>query len=328
MLQSLVCRGQVRPAKRSLESACSAKGLPLISLRSSQMLPFRHWLSCHLRHVSGGLQTFSALSPPSFEQCAVLTEGLHLAGRLLEAPRFHATGWSEGQIFQSTDDPDRCNEPWDVPGFVRRKCPHAQKARTIVRELQLPPRTGFPGSFARIVHNVLEEQDCAELISRANVKGYTPALLNIGSGRQVLHPEIRDGFRVILDSTELAAWLFQVLRPHLPEEWRGEPLMDFNARCRFLCYTPGQQFEAHCDGRFRRPSGGRSCVTVQLYLHDVPAQNGGATQFVSKNVRVACQPVAGSALLFSQDLKHEGALLRSGLKYTMRTEAMYGTWAL
>ena len=36
-----------------------------------------------------------------------------------------------------------------------------------------------------------------------------------------------------------------------------------------------------------------------------------------------CQPRGGSVLLFTQNIYHEGSLLRKGLKYTMRTEVMY-----
>ncbi|CAE8604289.1 unnamed protein product, partial [Polarella glacialis] len=86
------------------------------------------------------------------------------------------------------------------------------------------------------------------------------------------------------DSEELSTWLFQVLRPHLPEELCGSRLVELNDRLRFLCYTPGQEFAVHMDGNYRRPpnhprAGDCSRVTVQIYLHDVPAENGGATTF-------------------------------------------------
>jgi len=98
---------------------------------------------------------------------------------------------------------------------------------------------------------------------------------------------------------------------------------------RFLCYTPGQYFQPHCDGCFARPTshpraGDESRVTVQLYLHDVPEEHGGATTFCRRSgPRVRHQPEAGSVLLFTQDLVHEGSLLGRGVKYTVRTEAMY-----
>eukprot|EP00971_Amphidinium_carterae_P155535 3084401-Amphidinium_carterae.2 len=44
-----------------------------------------------------------------------------------------------------------------------------------------------------------------------------------------------------------------------------------------------------------------SKVTVQLYLHDVPASAGGATTFLCGKQQVPCQPSAGCALLFTQD---------------------------
>ena len=35
------------------------------------------------------------------------------------------------------------------------------------------------------------------------------------------------------------------------------------------------------------------------------------------------QPCAGSVLMFSQDLRHEGSLVKGGVKYVIRTEVMY-----
>lgn len=114
----------------------------------------------------------------------------------------------------------------------------------------------------------------------------------------------------------------------LPAELEdGSRLVELNERCRFLCYTPGQQFPPHCDGSFERPEdhphcGDFSYVTVKLYLHDIPSSHGGATAFMLPG-RPKHQPEAGSVLLFSQDLMHEGCLVEEGVKYTLRTEAMY-----
>lgn len=185
-------------------------------------------------------------------------------------------------------------------------------------------------SFARVVRNVLDQNDCAALLAKVNKKGFTPALVNIGGGMQQLMPELRDGHRIIVDSPEITDWLLEVLRPYLPEKLPGGyRLVGLNERCRFLCYTPGQSFPAHFDGCYRRPTGhpqegDRSFITIQLYLHDVPANHGGATTFFpGRSYSVGHQPEAGSVLLFSQDLEHEGSILREGLKYTLRTEAMY-----
>lgn len=269
---------------------------------------------------------FSSLSPPTPEESALLAQGLSLSGAPLEAPRFQKVPWTEGQVFHSHDDPDRCAEPTAMPGFLLRKDPMEQRRKTAVEEVPLPMRVTASGSFARVVHGALDEEDCKALISCINVKGYTPALLNIGKGTQRFDPHVRNGFRAVVDSPELAAWLFTVVQPYLPQEMEGKPLMDLNERCRILCYTPGQRFGAHHDGLYERPSGGESRVTLQVYLHDVPVVHGGATRFLlgSEKEHVSYQPGAGSVLIFSQDLYHEGSQLHAGLKYTMRTEAMYG----
>jgi len=270
---------------------------------------------------------FRSTRPPSPAQSDALAAVMPaLAGRPLEGPRFHKTQWQSGQVFSESDDPDRTAEPWPVPQFITSGGPGS--GVTKVEELALG-RATMSGRFARVVRGVLTQEQCAELLAHVNSKGFTPALLNIGHGRQKLEPFVRDGHRIIVDSPELAAWLLEALRPHLPETMAGGHLVGLNERCRFLCYTPGQCFEEHLDGCYVRPrghpcAGDRSWITVQLYLHDVPAAHGGATTFFpGRTYGVGHQPEAGSALLFTQDLTHEGSLVKAGLKYTMRTEVMY-----
>merc|ERR1712136_313636 len=258
--------------------------------------------------------------------------GMTLAGEPLEAPVLRETGWCAHQRFTVEDDPDRTLEPWNPPSFLKLKDPVAQREKTVVEELtirKLMPQTAST-SFARVVRGVLDEEDCAELLACVNAKGFTPALINVGCGLQQFEPEERDGYRIIVDSPELTNWLMEVLRPHLPEVHRGAELVELNERCRFLCYTPGQYFAPHCDGRYSRPRGhpnvgDHSVITVQFYLHTVPPENGGATTFLDFHDRpiLPYHPSAGSVLLFTQDLNHEGSVLLQELKYTLRTEVMY-----
>lgn len=272
-------------------------------------------------------KVFSSLAPPTEEQSKELARDMpKLAGRPLEPPRFHPTDWRTGQTFTESDDPDRTRLLWEPPTFLQFRDPVLQRSKTSVQELHVPSGEGeFPYSFARIVRGVMDEEDCAELIARVNSKGFTPALINAGGGRQRFLTHARDGHRVIVDCPKLAAWLLEVLKPHLEDHMCGQALLELNERCRILCYTPGQEFPGHYDGCFRKPTGQRSMVTIQLYLHDVPAENGGATTFLWEpcHGQLPCQPAVGSALLFTQDLFHEGSQLKAGLKYTLRTEAMY-----
>ena len=112
-----------------------------------------------------------------------------------------------------------------------------------------------------------------------------------------------------------------------------------------MLYVPGQGFKPHKDGgEMQHARSGRgdhsseaapstardlSLITMQLYLHDMPSQIGGATRFLvpakerSKHPNVGYQPRAGNVLLFTQELLHEGAVVTAGRKFTMRSEVMY-----
>merc|ERR1712113_85064 len=133
----------------------------------------------------------------------------------------------------------------------------------------------------------------------------------------------------MLDCPELAAYLFEVIRPHVSEKicHGKECVQAVNDRFRFTVYLPGQNFNPHCDPCYKFPCGhpkdGQiSRITILFYLHDMPASNGGATNFVGES-RVSCQPRGGSALMFTQDLRHEGAAVMAGIKYFIRTELLY-----
>lgn len=134
---------------------------------------------------------FSATAPPTPEESAALVAGMPgLAGQPLPPPRFCDMGWREGQRFVEADDPDRTALPWTPPSFCLAADPSEQLARTTLQELQVP-RGSFPGRFARVVRGALDADRCAELVASINDKGFTPALLNIGGGRQYLAPEAR-----------------------------------------------------------------------------------------------------------------------------------------
>merc|ERR1712070_811861 len=271
----------------------------------------------------------------------IMVEMPPLAGKPLMTPHLYPVAWEEERIFEEVEDPDRTTEPWPLPSFLTSKDPIEQRRRVKVTELAVPDgaawqNNGGEVSFARVIDNVLEPEECAELLAKVNAQGFTPDLLNIGRGRQQLVSEVRDGHRAIVDSPELSGYLMEVIRGAMPEWLDGyhngrEYVEGLNERCRFLCYTPGQAFEAHCDGCYQRRSphpkaGDKSRVTVQLYLHDVPEAHGGATTFLGdRATRLPCQPRCGSVLLFTQDLMHEGSLVTAGIKYTMRTEVMYTT---
>ncbi|OLP86322.1 Acetylxylan esterase [Symbiodinium microadriaticum] len=275
--------------------------------------------------------------------CPCEWKDLVLAGKPLEAAVFLCPGWKHGQTFTASQDPDRIELSWEPPRSAEP--PQEGIPAEVGAEKQELPVSGNRRTFARVVHNVLDEDDCADLIHCINQKG---------NGRQRFEPDVRNGHRAIVDSQELSSYLLEMLRPHLPEMLEGSKgrsssgssggvensasdyligsrLVDLNERCRVLCYTPGQEFAPHYDGCFVRPKGSRnegdeSMVTVQLYLHDVPAallsfDFYSALEF-RKVLAVPLPFYSEGEELVQRNLLHEGSLVTSGLKYTLRTEAM------
>lgn len=119
-------------------------------------------------------------------------------------------------------------------------------------------------------------------------------------------------------------------------EWRFSSVNSFFRLCK---YNPGGHFAPHYDSDFIiDPLGHRSLKTLMIYLND--DYGGGETQFCSehalyfdKEKRLYCapeetvhtswKPRKGDCILFDHRLLHEGAMVTSGEKYIMRSEAMY-----
>lgn len=196
------------------------------------------------------------------------------------------------------------------------------------------------------VDDLLSEEECARLIELSESYGYEQALVNIGGGEQTAMPEYRNSSRWMVDSEDAAALLWSRLTL-IPEavqtkmraaalgattltEWRPVGL---NPRLRFLRYTPGDYFAPHSDGAHTcMEIRQRSFMTVMLYLN-TPA-SGGETNFphppaasfakpIDDGGHVSVQPTTGAALLFDHEMYHEGALLREGVKYAIRTDVMF-----
>ncbi|EUC61045.1 2OG-Fe(II) oxygenase family protein [Rhizoctonia solani AG-3 Rhs1AP] len=222
-----------------------------------------------------------------------------------------------------------------------------------------PSKLGLPeyrNKFAIVIDNLFSPEDCQRFLrvaesehawSQATLSGTyesTPGSSNVSK-------KFRNSSRIILDSPTLASELFTRLEPHLSsiEHLSNSPLhaqfasgvtylsdppakmVGFNQRLRFLRYSPGKK---HCDGNYHDPDSGHiSYYTLQLYLNDIPPEQGGSTRFWgspdSNGGNPLCyvdvQPKLGRALIFEQSgLWHSGQdVLEGGEKYTIRAELMY-----
>ncbi|HTD68472.1 MAG TPA: 2OG-Fe(II) oxygenase [Candidatus Limnocylindria bacterium] len=158
--------------------------------------------------------------------------------------------------------------------------------------------------------------ECADYIALSEKIGYEAATPATIDGAK-LQPEIRNNNRVILDDSELvqALWLRAV--QHVPTVLNGRQAIGFNERIRFYRYDPSQQFAGHVDAPFRRANGEASQLTFMIYLNQ--EFEGGETKFDE----VEIVPKTGMALIFQHQLFHEGATIRKGRKYVLRTDVMY-----
>ncbi|KAL7534827.1 hypothetical protein ACHAXR_006101 [Thalassiosira sp. AJA248-18] len=211
--------------------------------------------------------------------------------------------------------------------------------------LSLPWETSFgQEKLAVIVPHVLSEEECTAIIQNCEEQhGFEQALLNVGGGRQVLDTDVRKSGRCIIDDEQAAAILWERLKHVLPEmitpgfRTVSSPIwqcVGLNERFRVLKYQPGDYFYPHRDGSFERSKdesgahaaagkpGDTSFFTVMLYLN-TPTKGGG-TNFVSVGGNICpYNPIMGQALVFDHGIRHEGAPVKTGVKYAIRTDLMY-----
>ncbi|KAH8590946.1 hypothetical protein B0O99DRAFT_520301 [Bisporella sp. PMI_857] len=230
-------------------------------------------------------------------------------------------------------------------------------------------KTSLPelaGGYAVVLDHVLSPSECKKLIELAESSvldkdkvgdsSWSPAMVNVSGGREVLEPTYRNSDRIIWDNQEIVDRLWSRIEkvPALKErlaafnegellgggKMNGKSASDWkfhcvNKRLRFLKYGPGQFFRPHCDGYYGEEVGGkilRTHFTIHLYLNDSKQENpeaelqGGATTFLSNNEtrRLDVDPKAGRVLIFQHKrLYHAGDDVIKGIKYTVRTDIMY-----
>jgi hypothetical protein len=168
---------------------------------------------------------------------------------------------------------------------------------------------GLPELSSRtciVIDNLLTPDDVNKLYTSAVTSNpWTAAEVNVGGGRQVLAKDYRNSDRIILDSRELAGWLFEKIEPHLPPHVvsipkaphharlrspaytdakvkSNEGVLDasgkakepiakctrLNERLRFLRYEKGMFFNPHYDGQYWTPDKNEvSYYTLQVYLN-------------------------------------------------------------
>ncbi|MBP3959771.1 2OG-Fe(II) oxygenase [Gemmata sp. G18] len=183
------------------------------------------------------------------------------------------------------------------------------------------------GEQVFVIHDFLTPEECAEYVRVTEAVGYGAAPISTGAGF-VMAPEVRNNERVMVDNFAWAAELWGRAKPLLPSPYRGREATALNERFRFYRYDPGQTFRPHTDGAFAR-NDERSQFTFMVYLSGeceggetvIYIQDDGLVLPDGTDIRV--KPEAGKALVFFHYLLHEGAPVRAGRKYVLRTDVMY-----
>ncbi|KAF9971399.1 hypothetical protein BGZ73_005663 [Actinomortierella ambigua] len=194
----------------------------------------------------------------------------------------------------------------------------------------LPRRAKIGSILAFTLQDVFTEKECQALIQASENQGYEPAKVNMGSHEELI-PEYRKSLRCIIDDHEFARKVWERVGPFIPATFANRPVVGINERFRFLKYLPGDSFMPHYDGEYRRTdgSGEVSKVTIQIYLNRDCV--GGETSFLEEKMggndavkRVRVKPTPGQVLIFEHPLLHEGSPVLDGVKYTIRSDIMYG----
>ncbi|KAL9045099.1 MAG: hypothetical protein Q9214_001819 [Letrouitia sp. 1 TL-2023] len=204
----------------------------------------------------------------------------------------------------------------------------------------------YNGYYACILDDVLSADECGELIraAKAQTDGeWQLAMINSGSGGQVVDLESRSCGRIIWDDPKIVSRIWARCQGLVPElhELKDKPsitgngllkkgwsyrMTRLNERMRFLRY-----FDAHFDASYTAEGNEEfSFITMHLYLNESDEDSlleGGATTFHAMDWsgrHVDVIPKTGRILLFQQrGLLHAGADVKRGVKYTMRTDIMY-----
>jgi len=166
------------------------------------------------------------------------------------------------------------------------------------------------------IDHVLDPAECQEMRRLADEIGFTEAPITTAVGF-VMMPEVRNNTRVMLDDRARAKWLWERVGPHLPPRPEGQRAVGVNERFRFYRYEPGQHFDWHRDGAFRRSHLEWSTLTLIVYLNE--DYEGGRTELADIG---PIEPRVGRAIVFPHRILHRGAPVERGTKVVMRTDVM------
>ena len=187
-----------------------------------------------------------------------------------------------------------------------------------------------PSFICFVIPALFKKSECERLLS-SNVKNsFQKAISN--------YPVYyRNNERLVVDDQELSDYLFQKVKPYLPQtiEIRSDiqsenghwTLSALNSRLRFCKYSANQYFHRHLDGIYYQSETKQSKLTFMIYLNSAADFEGGRTLFYkTKESTETCAeyfPRQGDLIVFDHNVWHEGEVLMSGEKFVLRSDIIY-----
>ena len=177
--------------------------------------------------------------------------------------------------------------------------------------------TTIDGRWMTMMDGILTEAECREIIT----------LLDKPEELEAVDRGFANYDRNMLVSAEWAARIYGRIRGALPAElYIGQQgglktEIYLNDHFRFSKYHPGQSFHIHRDGFNADERGGRSFMTVNIFLNSDFL--GGETAFYDGSREVLrAVPAPGRGAIFDGQIYHAGLEVREGYKYLLRTDLM------
>lgn len=193
------------------------------------------------------------------------------------------------------------------------------------------------------VDGVLSSSECNQLIAAAERFKFQ----HQGSGRAAKGEAFRDNHRIAVEDSQFALQLWEKCGLSCVAEglsFEGCTAVGLNPNLRVYRYSEGQRFGKHVDGSHPLPDGIVTGYTLLIYLNgradskgkgaasrsgaEEPALAGGETVFYDERGAVlrSVAPAAGMALLHlhgDECYEHEGAMVRAGTKYVLRSDVVF-----
>ncbi len=181
-----------------------------------------------------------------------------------------------------------------------------------------------------VIPSLFSENECNELINQDIKNSFQKSISNYPT-------YYRNNDRFLKDDENLAYYLFQKVKPYLPETievtskidsengiWK---LKELNSRIRFCKYSKNQYFHKHLDGIHYRDEKTQSKLTFMIYLNSSTEFKGGRTLFFkskeSNEIWATYLPKQGDLIVFDHNVWHEGEVLTEGEKFVLRSDILY-----